>query len=77
MYTTIKNEVQQDENLAGILKTRTKEACPLPREYGPVNWYTSPLDNQGIPLRFNWSFAHLRMYVTECVQDMGGHTNRD
>ena len=77
MYTTFKNEVQQDENLAGILKARTKKACPLPREYGPVNWYTSPLDNQGIPLRFNWSFAHLREYVTECVQAMGGHTNRD
>ena len=77
MYTTIQNEVQQDENLAGILKARTKKACPLPREYGPVNWYTSPLDNQGIPLRFNWSFAHLRKYVTDCVQAMGGHTNRD
>ena len=77
MYATMKNEVQQDENLAEILKARTKKACPLPREYGPVNWYTSPLDNQGIPLRFNWSFAHLRKYVTECVQAMGGHTNRD
>ena len=42
-----------------------------------MNWYTSPLDNQGNPLRFNWSFAHLRKYVTECVQAMGGHTNRD
>ena len=27
MYTTIKNETQQDENLAGILKARTKKAC--------------------------------------------------
>ena len=76
MYTTIKNETQQDENLAGILKARTKKACPLPREYGPVNWYNSPLDHHGIPQRFNWSFAHLRKYVTECVQAMGGHTNQ-
>ena len=77
MYTTIKNETQQDENLSGILKARTKKACTLPREYGPVNWYTSPLDDKDIPIRFNWSFAHLRKYVTECVQAMGGHTNRE
>ena len=77
MYTTIKNEVQQDENLSGILKARTKKACPFPREYGDVNWYTSPLDREGIPIRFNWSFTHLRKYVTECLQVMGGHTNRN
>ena len=77
MYTTIKNEVQQHENLSGILKARTKKACPLPREYGPVSWYTSPLDKEGIPIRFNWSFTHLRNYVTECLQVMGGHTNRN
>ena len=49
MYTTIKNEVQQDENLARKLKVRTKKACPLPREYVPVNWYTSPLTTKAFP----------------------------
>ena len=77
MYTTIKNEFQQDENLSGILKARTKKACPRPRENGLVNWYTSPLDKEGIPIRFNWRFTHLRKYVTECLQVMGGHTNRN
>ena len=37
MYTTIKAEIQQDEKLMGFLLTRTKKACALPREYGPVN----------------------------------------
>ena len=64
MYTTIKSEIQQEENLMGILKARTKKACPLPREYGPVNWYNAPLDNQGIPVRFDWSLTSQRKYVT-------------
>ena len=53
MYTTIKAEIQQEENLMGILLTRTKKACSLPREYGPVNWYASPLDFSGMPVRYN------------------------
>ena len=31
MYTTIKSEVQQDENLMGISKARKKKTCPLSR----------------------------------------------
>ena len=54
MYTTIKNEVQQDENLSGILKARTKKACPLPQDYGPVNWYTSPLDKDSYSLQLEF-----------------------
>ena len=77
MYTTIKSEIQQDENLMGVLKTRTKKACPLPREYGPVNCYNAPLDRKRLPVRYDWSLTQLRKYVTECLQAMGGHTNRN
>ena len=45
MRQTIKSEVQQDENLMGILKA-TKKTCPLPREFGPVNWYNALLTQQ-------------------------------
>ena len=77
MYTTIKSEIQQVENLMGVLKARTKKACPLPREYGPVNWYIAPLERKGLRVRFDWSLTQLRVYVTECLQAMGGHTNRN
>ena len=65
VYITIKSEIQQDENLMGVLKMRTKNACPLPREYGPVNWYNAPMGRKGLPVRFDWSLTQLRKYVTE------------
>ena len=77
IYTTIKSEIQQDENLMGVLKTRTKKAYPLPRVCGPVNWYNAPLDRKGLPVRFDWSLTQLRKYVTDCLQAMCGHTNRN
>ena len=36
-YTTLKSEKQLEENLMGLLHVRTRKACPLPREYGPIN----------------------------------------
>ena len=77
MYTTIKSEIQQDENLMGAIKARTKKACPLPREYGPLNWYNAPLDRKGLPVRFDWSLTQVPKYVTECLLAKGGHTNRN
>ena len=41
-YTTIKSEAQLEENMMGVIKARTRKACPLPREYRPVNWYHDP-----------------------------------
>ena len=32
-YTTIKTEKQLKENLMGLLRSRTRKACPLPREH--------------------------------------------
>ena len=77
MYTTIKAEIQQDENLMGILLTRTKKACALPREYGPVNWYASPLDSSGLPVRYNWSLSSIRTYLNANLRSIGGHLNRE
>ena len=50
---------------------------PVPRENGPLSWYKAPLDRKGLPVRYDWSLTQLRKYVTECLQAMGGHTNRN
>ena len=67
VYTTVKAEIQQDENLMGILRTTSKKACALSREYGPVNWYGSPLDSSGMPIRYNWSLSSIRTYLNESL----------
>ena len=77
IYTTIKAEIQQDENLMGIMRTRTKKACALSREYGPVSWYGSPLDASGIQSRYNWSMNSTRLYLNESLRALGGHLNRE
>ena len=53
-YTTIKTEKQLEENLKGLLRSRTRKACPLPREHGPVNWYAAALSLDGYSFRFPW-----------------------
>ena len=72
----MKADFQQDENLMGILRTETKKACALPSEYGPVNWYVSPLDASGMPIRYNWSVGSIRTYLNESLQALEGHINR-
>ena len=72
VYTTTKSEIQQDEYLMGIVRTRTKEACALPREYGPVNWYGSTLDTSGMPICYNWSVSSLRAYLNESLRALRG-----
>ena len=37
-YTTIKTELQAEENMMGVIRVRTRKAAVLTREYGPVNW---------------------------------------
>ena len=61
----------------GILGTRTKKACALPREYGPVNWYGSPLDASRMPIRYNWSVNSIRTYLNESVRALGGDLNSE
>ena len=77
MYITIEAEFQQDENSMGILRTRTKKACALPREYRPVIWYDSPLDASGMPIRYNWSMNSIRTFLNESFRALGGHANRE
>ena len=62
-YTTLKSEKQLEENLMGLLRARTRKACPRPREHGPVNWYSAPLSLDGVPFRFPWSQDFIRMVI--------------
>ena len=62
-YTTLKSEKQLEENLMGLLRARTRKACPLPREYGPVNWYSAPLSLNGVPFRFPWTQEFIREVI--------------
>ena len=62
-YTTLKSERQIEENLLGLLRARTRKACPLPREHGPVNWYSAPLSLEGVPFRFPWSQDFIRKVI--------------
>ena len=52
-----------EENLMGLLRARTRKACPLPREYGPINWYSAPLNLDGVPFRFSWSQDFIRKVI--------------
>ena len=62
-YTALKSEKQLEENLMGLLRARTRNACPLPREYGPVNWYSAPLSVNGVPFRFPWTQEFIRKVI--------------
>ena len=62
-YTTLKSERHLEENLAGLLRARTRKACPLPREHGPVNWYSAPLSLGETPFRFPWSQDFIRKVI--------------
>ena len=62
-YTTLKLERQLEENLMGLLRARKRKACPLPREYGPINWYSAPLSLDGVPFRFPWSQDFIRKVI--------------
>ena len=74
MYTTtIKSEIQEDENLSGILRTRTKK----PPKNAPVNWCESPLVATGMPVRYNLSMTSLRAFVNESLRAFEGYTNID
>ena len=62
-YTTLKSEKHLEENLLGLLRARTRKACPLPREYGPINWYSAPLSLNGVPFRFPWTQDFIRKVI--------------
>ena len=65
MYTTVKSESQQKEILIEFLKARGKKSCPLPKEYGPVNWYAALLDQHYVPILYACRWPTLRKYVAE------------
>ena len=52
-------------------------ACPLPREYEPVNWSGSTHDAAGTPVRYIWSSTTLRAYLNESLRALSGHTYRN
>ena len=62
-YTTLKSEKQLEENLMGLWRACTRKACPLPRELGPVNWYSAPLSLDGVPFRFPWGQDFIRKVI--------------
>ena len=62
-YTTIKTEKQLEENLTGLLRSRTRKASPMPQEHGPVDWYAAPLSLNGCLFRFPWSQEALRKTI--------------
>ena len=62
-YTTVKSERELEENLMGLLRARTRKACPLPQDHGPVNWYSAPLSLEGVPFRFPWSQEFIRKAI--------------
>ena len=66
-YTTINFELQQEENLVAVLKTRTKKACPMPLEHGQVNWNGTPRDPTGFPVRFPWNLSAFKKNATETI----------
>ena len=41
----------------------TRKACPLPREHGPVNWYSTPLSLDGVTFRFLWIQDFVRKVI--------------
>ena len=53
----------------GVLTTIKYEI----QQDGTVNWYGSPLDATGMPVRYNWS----RISLNECLRALGGQRNRD
>ena len=62
-YTNLKSERELEENLVGLLRARTRKACTLPREHGPVNWYSAPLSLEGVPFRFPWGQEFIRKVI--------------
>ena len=68
VYTTIKTESQAEENMMGVIRARSRKAAVLPREYGPVNWYNAPLDQQGQPYRFPWSVEFIKKTITASLR---------
>ena len=76
-YTTIKTEQQVEENMMGVVRARSRKAAVLPREYGPINWYNSPVDLNGQPFRFPWwSPDFIKKVVNSCLQ-LSPHVRSD
>ena len=66
-YTTIKAELQAEENMMGVIRARARKAAVLPREYGPVNWYNAPMDLHGQPFRFPWTVDFIKKTINSRI----------
>ena len=75
-YTTIKTEQQEEENMMGVVRARSRKAAVLPREYGPINWYNASVDLSGQPFRFPWSSDSIEKVVNSCLQ-LSTHVRSD
>ena len=49
--------------MMGLLRARTRKACHLPREYGPINWYSAPLSLNGVPFQFPCTQEFIRKVI--------------
>ena len=66
-YTTIKTELQAEENMMGVIRARPRKAAVLPRGYGPVNWYNAPMDIHGQPFRFPWTVDLIKKTINSSL----------
>ena len=66
-YTTIKTELQAEENMMGVNRARARKAAVLSREYGPVNWYNAPMDLHGQPFRFPWTVDFIKKTINSSL----------
>ena len=66
-YTTIKTELQAEENMMGVIRARPRKAAVLPRGYGPVNWYNAPMDLHGQPFRFPWTVDLIKKTINSSL----------
>ena len=67
-YTTIKTELQAEENMMGVIRARARKAAVLPREYGPVNWYNAPMDLHGQPFRLPWTVDFMKKTINSSLE---------
>ena len=66
-YTTIKTELQAEENMMGVIRARARKAAVLPREYGPVNRYNAPMDLHGQPFPFPWTVDFIKKTINSSL----------
>ena len=54
--------------MMGVVRARSRKTTVLPRENGPVNWYNTPVDLHGQPLRFPWSADFIKKVINASLR---------